>query len=146
MNLMMKISRKQVNELDGKSVKNYLSLKLNPLWCLMKSFVWVDYPCLNFEIFSLFFGQYGWSMVEQTNLYATKDKNVHYFEPNHIEMRKFLGMIIISGYNRLPSENNYRSTTEDLRTPIFLSIMSRSRFKTLKRYLHISDNRSLSQK
>ena len=54
-------------------------------------------------------------------------------------------MIVISGYHRLPSENDYWSTAEDLKAPLFPSIMSRSRFKTLKRYLHISDNSNLSQ-
>lgn len=99
-----------------------------------------------FEIFSLFFSDDMLDLiVEQTNLYATRDKNVHNFETNRVEMRKFLGMIVISGYHRLPSENDYWSTAEDLKAPLFPSIMSRSRFRTLKRYLHISDNSNLSQ-
>ena len=35
--------------------------------------------------------------VEQTNLYATRDKNMQTFKTNDAEMRKFLGLLLISG-------------------------------------------------
>ena len=52
-------------------------------------------------------------LVEQTNLYATRDKNMQTFTTNDAEMRKFLGLLLISGYHNLPSEVDYWSTAEE---------------------------------
>ena len=49
-------------------------------------------------------------LVDQTNLYATRDKNMQTFKTNDAEMRKFLGLLLISGYHNLPSEADYWST------------------------------------
>ena len=43
-------------------------------------------------------------LVEQTNLYATRDKNMLTFKTNNAEMRKFLGLLLTSGYYNLPLE------------------------------------------
>ena len=77
-----------------------------------------------FDIFSLFSDDLLDLFVEQTNLYATRDKNVHNFKTDRIEMRKFLGMIVVSGYHHLPTENDYWSTADDLSAPLFPSIVS----------------------
>ena len=99
-----------------------------------------------FEIFLLFFSDDMIDLiVEQTNLYATRDKNIHNFKTDRDELKKFLGLILMSGYHSLPSENDYWSTAEDLIAPIFSSTMSRDRFRLIKRYLHIADNSNLSQ-
>ena len=84
-------------------------------------------------------------IVEQTILYANRDKNMHNFKTDQDEMKKFLGLIIISGYHSLPSENDYWSTADDMIMPIFSSTMSKERFRLIKRYLHIADNSSLAQ-
>lgn len=60
-------------------------------------------------------------------------------------MQKFLGLILLSGYHSLPSENDYWSTSDDMEAPIFAKTMSRYRFKTIKRYLHVADNSNLVQ-
>ena len=54
-------------------------------------------------------------IVEQTNLYANRDKNMLNFKTDQDEMKKFLGMIIISGYHSLRSENDYWRTADDMR-------------------------------
>ena len=84
-------------------------------------------------------------IVEQTILYANRDKNMHNFKTDQNEMKKFLGLIIISGYHSLPSENDLWSTADDMIMPIFSSTMSKDRFRLIKRYLHIADNSSLAQ-
>ena len=84
-------------------------------------------------------------LVEQTNLYATRDKNMQTFKTNDAEMRKFLGLLLISGYHNLPSEADYWSTAEDLEAPIFSSIMARDRFRVIKSCLHIADYHNLAQ-
>ena len=67
-------------------------------------------------------------LVEQTNLYATGDKNMQIFKINDADMRKFLDLLVISGYHNLPSEVDYCSTAEDLEAPIFSNTMARDRF------------------
>ena len=83
--------------------------------------------------------------VEQTNLYATRDKNMQTFKTNDAEMRKFLGLLLISGYHNLSSEADYWSTAEDLEAPIFSNIMARNRFRFIKSCLHIADYHNLAQ-
>ena len=47
-------------------------------------------------------------------------------------MPKFLGILLISGYHQLPTQNDYWSTAEDIEAPIFGKIMSRERFRIIK--------------
>ena len=99
-----------------------------------------------YQFFSLFFSDSMISLlVEQTNLYATRDKNMQTFKTNDAEMRKFLGLLLISGYHNLPSEADYWSTAEDPEVPIFSKIMARDRFRVIKSCLHIADNDNLAQ-
>ena len=79
-------------------------------------------------------------IVEQTNLYANRDENMHSFKTDQDEMKKFF-----SRYHGLPSENNFWSTADDMIMPIFSSTMSKDRFRLIRRYLHIADNSSLAQ-
>lgn len=61
------------------------------------------------------------------------------------DMTKFLGLLLISGYHSVPSENDYWSTSDDLERPIFAKTMSRERFKTIKRYFHVADKNNLAK-
>ena len=57
-----------------------------------------------YEIFNLFFGpEIIQHITEQTNLYAVRDKNASNFHVTEEEIRKFLGLLLISGYHSLPS-------------------------------------------
>ena len=62
-----------------------------------------------------------------------------------MEMRKFLGLLLTSGYHNLPSEADYWSTAEDLEAPIFSHSMARDRFRVIKSCLHIAVNHNLAQ-
>lgn len=98
-----------------------------------------------YEIFNLFFGpKIIQHITEQTNLYVVRDKNTSNFYVTEEEMSRFLGLLLISGYHCLPSENNYWSTSEDLVAPVFAKTMSRDRFCTIKIYLHLADNSNLA--
>ena len=83
-------------------------------------------------------------ITEQTNLYANRDKNNPNFSIDSEEMTRFLGIILVSRFHQLPKENKYWSTKRPLEAPIFPRTMTRNRFKTIKRYLHIADNITLS--
>ena len=99
-----------------------------------------------YQTFSRFFSDSMISLpVEQTNLHATRDKNMQTFKTNDAEMKKYLDLLLISGYHNLPSEADYWSTAEDLEAPIFSNIMARVCFYVIKSCLHIADNHNLAQ-
>jgi len=78
-------------------------------------------------------------LMEQNNLYTARDKNTPIFEVDFKEMKKFLGLLLISGYHHLPAEKYFWSTAEDTQAPIFSATMSRESFCPIKRVLHIAD-------
>jgi hypothetical protein len=55
-------------------------------------------------------------------------------------MKKFLGLIFVTGIVRKPKLELYWSTRGIFRTPIFQQTMSRNRFQLIQRYLHFNDN------
>jgi len=90
-------------------------------------------------------------VVDQTNLYAqqiakmprpvTKHACREEWKPvSIIEMKKFLGLIFVTGIVRKPKLELYWSTRKIFQTPLFPQTMSRNRFKLIQRYLHLSDN------
>ena len=84
-------------------------------------------------------------MAEQTNLYADqkqdevgrKDKIWKPTTPE--EMKLFLAINIFFGIVDLPREELYWSTDDRLNQPGVSSLMSRTRFEKLKKYLHLND-------
>ena len=98
-----------------------------------------------FDIFRLFFTDDMISnLVDQTILYAQRDKNNPSFTMTADDMRQFLGLLLVSGYHSLPGENDYWSTAEDLAAPVFVHTMARDKFRSIKRYLHVADNHHLT--
>jgi len=55
-------------------------------------------------------------------------------------MKKFLGLIFVTGIVRKPKLELYRSIRGIFQTLIFSQIMSRNRFQPIQRYLHFNDN------
>ena len=68
-----------------------------------------------------------------------------HFRPVNIpEMRKFLGLSILTGIIKKPSMYMYWSTDDMVRTPFFSKIMSRNRFGEISRYLYFNDQMQLA--
>lgn len=82
-------------------------------------------------------------LVNETNRYAHEIKNDISFSTTSLEMEQFLGILLYSGYVRLPQERDYWSTSEDFSLPFVASSMVRNRFQLLKKYLHLSNNSDL---
>jgi len=92
--------------------------------------------------------------VDQTNLYAqqqitkmprpvTKHARSEEWKPvTVIEMKKFLGLIFVTGIVRKPKLELYWSTREIFQAPIFPQTMSWNRFQLIQRYLHFNDNKA----
>lgn len=67
------------------------------------------------ELFEIIFNDHIMSnLVQQSLLYAKRDRNCPTFTTSEDEMRQFLGILLLSGYNCLPRERDYWSTSEDL--------------------------------
>ena len=79
-------------------------------------------------------------IVSQSNLYANWDKNNQQFAIDRIDLARFVGVILLSGYHCLPEERHYWSTQHDLGVGIVSSAISRNSFQTMKKYLHVADN------
>ena len=58
------------------------------------------------------------NILEQILLYARRDKNNINFDLRKAELLRFFGIIILSGYHKLPSERDYWSNQPDLGVPI----------------------------
>ena len=84
-------------------------------------------------------------LVEQTNLYAKRDRNKMNFSISKEEMINFIGLIFLSGYNLRKSTWDYWTIDPDLRCSSFRETMSRNRFEEIKSVFHVADNDFLEQ-
>ena len=67
----------------------------------------------------------------------------HSFSLSVADLRVFLGIVLLSGYNSLPQERLYWSNDEDVGVNLVKKKMSCNRFQEIKRYLHLADNNNL---
>ncbi|KRY07581.1 PiggyBac transposable element-derived protein 3 [Trichinella patagoniensis] len=79
----------------------------------------------------------------QSNLYAHRECNNRAFTVSPQEIRQFIGVILLSGYNCQPEAKYYWSTQPDMGAQGAISCMSRNRFMEIKKYLHLADNQKL---
>ena len=84
-------------------------------------------------------------IVCQTNLYGNRDKNNPNFYVTVEEIRKMLGINLVSGYHSLPEEHRYWSRQQDLGVAIVSNTMSRNRYYEIKKYLRFADNQNLTE-
>ncbi|XP_054720650.1 piggyBac transposable element-derived protein 3-like [Uloborus diversus] len=78
-------------------------------------------------------------LIEETQRY-TSQKNSTGFTLSENDTRKFLAIILFSGYHSLPQEDLYWSNSEDCSIPFVQSAMSRQRFRDIKKFLHLYNN------
>ena len=56
------------------------------------------------------------------------------------DLKKFVGVLLLSGYHSLPQQHLYWERTADVETPIIYNSISKNRFLEIKRYLHFTNN------
>ena len=98
-----------------------------------------------FGFFYLFFTQEGWHLlVSQTNLNAEQKRGLTESSVRHpvteSEMKAWISISLNMGLITKPNINCYWSTHPVPSTPFFPSVMSRTRFLQMLRYLHFADN------
>ena len=79
-------------------------------------------------------------LVNETNRYATCNKNKPKFSVSMEEMMQFIGLIFLSAYNIRLSERDYWSTDPDLQCDAFCTTMNYE----IKSVLHAANNQCLS--
>ena len=99
------------------------------------------------EFFKLYYCQLVWDMlVDETNRYAQQtidsnpDQQVSWHPTNVPEMMAFVALLIAMGINKSSQYRMYWSTFDILHIPFYPSIMSRNRFSSILRFLHVSNN------
>ena len=83
-------------------------------------------------------------LVEQTNLYAKRDRNKINFSISKEEIN-FTGFIFLSSYNIIKIARDYWSVDPHLGCSSFRKTMSRNRFEEIKSVFHVADNTFLEQ-
>ena len=78
-------------------------------------------------------------MLQQTLTYAL-EKNDPQFTLELNEIKTFMEILYFSEYHKLPQQNIYREQSPDAGIPLVYNAMTRQKFKTIKRYLHLNDN------
>ncbi len=78
-------------------------------------------------------------LEEETRKYALfKNKPDPQITSN--EIKCFIGILILSGYNSLPSKKNYWENESDVKNEIVSNNMRRDRFFQIMRFMHCGDN------
>lgn len=97
------------------------------------------------EIFEQFFDLEVIEMlVEQTNRYAATHNKLGDVSEN--EMKCFIGILLLSGYNPLPRRRLFWEGSKDTHNELVASTMSRDRFEFIMSNLHCCNNYSLNIK
>ncbi|GLV46154.1 hypothetical protein CBL_02870 [Carabus blaptoides fortunei] len=83
-------------------------------------------------------------IVNQSIIYA-RQKNDHAFSVTAEDIKIFIGVLLYSGYHKLPRERFYWSLDEDFNTATVYNAISKNRFYEIKKNLHFADNTALDK-
>jgi hypothetical protein len=96
------------------------------------------------EIFELFFDdKLILYLVEQSKIYSLF-KNVNDFDVTDDEIRCFIGILILSGYNVLPGKRFYWYSLPDVGNEFVKDSMRRDRFISIMRFIHCANNHEMN--
>ena len=99
-----------------------------------------DVPRTPTEIFELFLDDNAIKhLTVQTVQYAAQ-KGDHQFSLSCNDMKVFLGILLLSGYNSVPRRRLYWSTELDTHNWLVSNSMRRNRFDEIMKYFHAADN------
>ena len=57
----------------------------------------------------------------------------------------FIGILLLSGYNKLPSRRLYWANSEDIKNSLVEDSMRRNRFEKIMQFLHLDDNTKINE-
>lgn len=97
------------------------------------------------EVFSLFFSGEVWEQIVSFSKKYACDHNRHLFTLTVTELKRFFGILLLTGYHSLPATKLYWSKDEDKNVPIVRKCMSRNKFDSIKENIHLCDNDNLDK-
>lgn len=97
------------------------------------------------DIFFMYFDNEVLNLILMFSEKYAKDNNRHDFVLDRSDLLKFIGLLIFTGYHKLPQTQLYWSRDEDKGLEIVKNCMSRNRFYNIKRNIHLSDNSQLEK-
>lgn len=59
------------------------------------------------------------------------------------ELKVFLGILILSGYNILPSKRSFWKNAKEMKNELVPDAMRRDRFLQICRFIHFADNNAI---
>lgn len=92
------------------------------------------------ELFEDFFDDDFWELLRSETEMYMRQKNASDAPPVIEELKCFVGILILSGYNVLPSCRNYWDQKSDMHNEMVSNAMRRNRFLTILKYIHCADN------
>ena len=99
-----------------------------------------------YSMFNLFFDdEVVDHIVEMTNLYARRDKNLVNFRTSNSEIRVFLAILLLSGFTPRPRARMYWEACEVVGCAAVSKAMNRGRFENLMACFHLADNLTLEK-
>ena len=94
-------------------------------------------------IFDLFFDDDTLDMIVEQSIRYAGSKGNHIFSTSKEEVGAFIAILLVSGYSTVPRRRMYWSNDDDVRNEAIANAMTRDRFSTLVRYIHLCDNSNL---
>lgn len=112
----------------------------NLLHCEDKLKELFDKNLSSYEIFLELFDENLFThIVKQSNIYAHQSNN-HDFHLTVRDLKSFIGILILSGYHRLPRQYMYWESASDSGVTLIKNSMSYKKFKLIKKFIHFNDN------
>ena len=106
---------------------------------------WIaDNDLTPFKVFEVLFGNNFERIRKETERYAQRRGNSD-FSLSLAEVKCAVGILILSGYHRLPSRRNYWEQKPDMLTKIASDNIRRNRFEKIIQFLHVADSRNLPE-
>ena len=93
-------------------------------------------------MFEVLFGNNFQRIRKETERYAQRRGNSD-FSLSLAEVKCAVGILILSGYHRLPSSRNYWEQKPDMLTKIVSDYMRMNRFEKIMQFLHVVDSNNL---
>jgi hypothetical protein len=81
-------------------------------------------------------------IIKETNSYVLF-KNFPDLNISVSELKVFLGILILSGYNILPSKRSFWENAKDMKNELVSDAMRRDRFLQICRFIHFADNNAI---
>jgi len=95
------------------------------------------------DLFSLFFDEEILALIATKSCEYAMAKSGTLVTISADDIRVFLAILILSGYNKVPDYTLYWSNSEDTENGLIKAAMSREKFMLIKHCLHMGDNKDL---